>query len=174
MTVTGTAVALNGNYGTDGLWPSSLAFPNFRAVRECSTGLVGIDGNKLVVMSVGPDVKILIQLCVNGIAEFDLGGTLLEPAIAGEDRNGWIFSSRSVSPISLRVRSRKSCESTSSGTEGTLDPALGTNGLVTLKVDGYATAPAGFTLHDGTILEVALSRTIPMRWTLFVFLEWPA
>ena len=163
MTVTGNAVTRNLNYGGNGLWQSTPVYPNFRAVRECSNGLVGIAEDKLVVLGVKPngDQDLEPGFGVDGIAEFDLGGTLLDPAMAKEDRNGWIyfFAQRQsdLATVGARVRVASPLIQVPNGT---LDPAFGTNGLVTLKIDGYATAPAGFTLHDGTILDVGLSRTI--------------
>ena len=161
LTVTGAAVARNTNYGTGGLWLSTPAYPNYRAVRECSNVLVGIADHKLVAMGVRPDGQELEpSFGVGGIAEFDMGGKL-DRAIAGQDRFGWIyfFAQRQSDSATVGARLRVNTP-LNPVPNGTLDPAFGTNGLVTLKVDGYSTAPGGFTLHDDTILDVALSRMI--------------
>ena len=170
LKVTGAAVARSTTYGTDGLWQSSLGYPDFRAVRECSNALVGMAGHKLVVMGVQPDgLDLDPSFGVAGIGEFDLGGTLLEPAIAGQDRNGWIhfFAQRQsdLATVGARVRVGSPLLQVPSGT---LDPAFGTNGLVTLKVDGYSTAPGGLALHDDTVLDVALIRAINAADTIRV------
>jgi uncharacterized delta-60 repeat protein len=170
LKVAGAAVARSTTYGTDGLWQSSLGYPDFRAVRECSNALVGMAGHKLVVMGVQPDgLDLDPSFGVGGIGEFDLGGTLSDPAIAGQDRNGWIhfFAQRQsdLATVGARVRVNTPLISVPNGT---LDPGFGTNGLVTLKVDGYSTAPGGLALHDDTVLDVALIRAINAADTIRV------
>jgi uncharacterized delta-60 repeat protein len=127
-------------------------------------------GHKLVVMGVQPDgLDLDPGFGVGGIGEFDLGGALLEPAIAGEDRNGWIhfFAQRQsdLATVGARVRVNTPLIPVPNGT---LDPAFGTNGIVTLRVDGYATAPGGFALQDQTVLDVALIRAINAADTIRV------
>jgi uncharacterized delta-60 repeat protein len=161
LTVTGTAVVCDTGYGTNGLWVSSLAdFTDFRAVRECSGALVGTATSKLVVFGVRPDGQDLDPgFGAGGICELDLGGTLLDEPVAVQDRNGWmvLFAQRQndLATVGARVRVNTPLFPVP---HGSIDPGFGTNGIVTLRADGYATSPSGLSLDWGTKLYVGLTR----------------
>jgi uncharacterized delta-60 repeat protein len=161
----GSTIALDKRFGNGGLWVSPILATGhgFVCGGETSRGLAGVAGKSAVAFGVLPDGGGLDpEFGVDGVCEVDLGGPLSSP-VATNDRNEFIyvFAQRrsDLKTVGCRIRVRTGLFPVPNGTQ---DPTFGTNGMVTLRLDGAAAEPAA--IVAGTY-SVAIATTRELRGT---------